>query len=56
MLVVHLDGQVDDLQYWRIVVPDNIELQNKILNECHVVPYTAHPGVQHTLNKMRQIF
>ena len=26
----------------------------KDLNECYTVPYSAHPGVQRTLNKLRQ--
>ena len=53
LLVIHIDKQAEDVQYWRVVVPNNEEIKRKILNECHTVPYSAHPGVQRTLNKLR---
>ena len=38
MLVVHLDRQLEYVQYWQIVSPDSLEIQNKILNEYHAIP------------------
>ena len=56
LLVLHIDNQAEDAQYWRVAVPHNKEIKRKILNECHIVPYSAHPGVQRSLNKVRQKF
>ena len=56
LLLVHIDNQAEDVQYWRVAVPHNKEIKRKILNECHTFPYSAHPGVQRSLNKLRQKF
>ena len=56
LLCVHQEDQSEDVDYWRIVVPDDIEVKNKILSECHSVPYIAHPGVQRTLFRIRKVF
>ena len=55
-LVVYIGNQAEDVQYWRMALPNNEEIKRKILNECHTVPYSARPGVQRTLNKLRQKF
>ena len=31
--------------YWRIVVPDNLAVKKRLLQEIHSVPYSGHPGV-----------
>ena len=54
LLVVHIDRQPEDAQFWHVVVPNDGEIKWKILNECHTVLYSAHPDVQRTLNKLRQ--
>ena len=56
LLVVHIDNQAEGMQYWRVAVPNNEEIKQKILNECHTVPYSAHFGVQCKLTKLRQKF
>ena len=56
LIVVHLQNQLDSVNYWRVVVPELSDIKNKILTECHPVPYSAHPGVQRTLNNVRQSF
>ena len=43
-------------QYWKLVVPNNIEVKKKLLKELHSVPYAGHPGVQRTLIKIREAF
>ena len=55
LLVVHLQKQLDTANCWRVIVPESLDIKNEILTECHAVPYSAHPGVQRTLNnKVRQ--
>ena len=53
---MHLHNQLDTVQYLRVVVPESLEIKNKILTEYHPVPYSAHAGIQWTLNKVRQCF
>ena len=55
-LVVHVIGQPDDAQYWRMVVPDDLDVKALLVSELHVVPYAAHPGVQRTIGKVRRYF
>ena len=55
-LVVHVTGQPDDAQYWRMVVPDDLDVKALLVSELHVVPYAAHPGVQRTIGKVRRYF
>ena len=56
LLLLHINNQAEDVQFWRVAVPNNKEIKRKILNECHTFPYSAHPGVQRSLNKLRQKF
>ena len=55
-LVVHVTGQPEDSQYWRMVVPDDLEVKSLLVSELHSVPYAAHPGVQRTIDKVRRYF
>ena len=55
-LVVHVIGQPDDLQYWPMVVPDDLEVKSQLVSELHSVPYAAHPGVQRTIGQVRRYF
>ena len=45
VLMVHLDRQASDVQYWKGVVPD-IEIKIKIVKEFKVVPYSPHTGIR----------
>lgn len=56
LLVLQVDGQSEDVQFGRILVPNDDNIERKLLSECHVVPYSAHHGVQRTLNKLRENF
>ena len=51
MLLKHSDTQQEDVQFWIIVITYTLEIENKILKECHAVACSVHPGVQRTLNK-----
>ena len=54
LLIIHVAGQPEeDVQYWRVVVPDDLAVKSLLVSELHSVPYAAHPGVQHTLGKVR---
>ena len=55
-LVIHQDKQNEDVQYWRVIVPDNFESRNLIISELHCIPFSAHPGVHRTLAKVQQYF
>ena len=56
MLVIHKDGQDPDLDYWRTVIPDSTPVKNFVVTELHAVPYSIHPGMQRTLQKVRRHF
>ena len=45
-----------DVQYWRVVVPDDLDVKSLLVSELHFVPYSAHPGVQRTIGKVRRYF
>ena len=49
LLMIHVTGQPEDVQYWRVVVPDDLAVKSLLVSELHSVPYSAHPGVQRTL-------
>ena len=56
LLMIHVTGQPDDVQYWRVVVPDDLDVKSLLVSELHSVPYSAHPGVQRTIWKVRRYF
>ena len=56
MLVIHRDDQDTDLDYWRMIIPDSTSVKNFVVTEMHAVPYSIHPGVQRTLQKVRRHF
>ena len=56
LLVVHDQNQDADLDFWRIIVPDNPEIREHIVRELHSTPYSAHPGIQRTISRVRQSF
>ena len=56
LLVVHDQNQDADLDFWRIVVPDKQEIKGHILQEMHSTPYSAHPGIQRTIARVRKSF
>ena len=56
LLIIHVTGQPEDVQYWRVVVPDDLEVKSLLVSELHPVPYAVHPGVQQTIGKVRHYF
>ena len=55
LLMIHVTGQPDDVQYWRVVVPDDLDVKSLLVSELHSVPYAAHPGVQRTIGKVQSL-
>ena len=39
-----------------MVVPDDLDVKSLLVSELHAVPYSAHPGVQRTIDKVRCYF
>ena len=56
LLFVHDQKQDVDIDFWRIVVPDNDEIKTQVVRELHNTPYSAHPGTQRTIARVRRSF
>ena len=56
LLMIHVTGQPEEVQYWRVVVLDDLEVKSLVVSEFQYVPYSAHPGVQRTICKVRRYF
>ena len=56
LLVVHDRKQDVSLDFWRIVVPEDKEIKEHIIEELHSTPYSAHPGIQRTIGRVRKSF
>ena len=56
MLVVHQEEQNTDFDFWRAIIPDEVAVKIFILTELHSIPYSLHPGIQRTLQKVKKHF
>ena len=56
LLMVHDQKQDVSLDFWRIVVPDDEGIKGRIVEELHSIPYSAHPGIQRTIGRVRKSF
>ena len=56
LLVIHDQKQDVSLDFWRIVVPDQKGIKERIVEEMHSTPYRAHPGIQRTIGWVRESF
>ena len=45
LLMVHDRKQNENLGFWRIVVPEDTVVKERIIQELHSTPYSAHPGI-----------
>ena len=54
--MVHDQKQDVSLDFWRIVVPDDEGIKRSIVEELHSTPYSAHPGIQRTIGRVRKSF
>ena len=56
ILYVNDQNQDAHLDFWRIVVPDNEQMQSQVVQEYHCTPYSAHPGIQRTITRVKRSF
>ena len=56
LLMIHVTRQLEDMQYWRVVVPNDLDVKSLLISELHSVPYAMHPRVQRTIRKVRHYF
>ena len=56
MLVVHQKERNTDFDFWRAIIPDEVTVKIFILTELHSIPYSLHPGIQCTLQKVKKHF
>ena len=56
LLMVHDQKQDVSLDFWRIVVPEDKGIKERIVEELHSTPYSAHPGIQRTIGRVRKSF
>ena len=54
LLMIHITGQLEDVQCWRVVVSDDLDVKSLLVTKFHNVPYSAHPRVQRTIGKVRR--
>ena len=56
ILLIHQTGQDVGIDYWQVVVPNDKTTRDQIIQELHSIPYSAHPGIQRTVGKVRKSF
>ena len=52
-LEIHDREGPDGVNRWRLVIPDILEVKQRIVEEVHSVPYSGHVGHQKTLKKIQ---
>ena len=56
ILCVHDQNQDANLDFWRIVVPEDKGIKELIVEELHCTPYSVHPEIQRTSGRVRKSF
>ena len=56
LLRIHVTGQLEEVQYWRVVVSDDLDVKSLLVSELYGVPYSVHLGVQRRIGKVRRYF
>ena len=56
LLMIHVTGQPEDVQYWRVAILDDLEVKSLLVSALHSVQYSAHLRVQRTISKVRCYF
>ena len=39
-----------------MIIPDDNAVKNFVITELHDIPYSLHPGIQRTIQKVRRHF
>ena len=42
--MIHVTGQPEDVQYWRVVVPDDLDVKSLLVSELHSCTIFSAPG------------
>ena len=50
--LLEFQDQEEEHQTWRIVVPNDLTIKGRIMEESHSVPYAGHLGYQKTLKQI----
>ena len=53
---MHQKNQNEELDFWRMIIPDDNAVKNFVITELHDIPYSLHPGIQRTVQKVRRHF
>ena len=56
ILYIHDQSQDSDLDFWRMIVPENEVGKTQVVQELHCTPYSAHPGIQRTVARVKRSF
>ena len=56
ILYVHDQSQDSNLDFWRIIVPENEVVKTQVVQELPCTPYSAHPGIQRTVARVKRYF
>ena len=56
LLFVYDQNQDVGLDFWRIMVPDKLDIKEQIVQELDSMPYSAHPGIHRIIAKVRRSF
>ena len=56
LLMVHDQKQDANLDFWRIFVPEDKGIKERIVEELHSTPYSAHLGIQWTIGSVKKSF
>ena len=56
MLVVHQKKQNEELDFWRMIIPDDNAVKNFMITELHNISYSLHLGIQWTVQKVSTTF
>ena len=56
LLFVHDQNQDVDIDFWSLIAPDNEEIKTQMVRELHSTPYSAHPGIERTITRVRRSF
>ena len=43
LLMIHVTGQPDDVQYWRAVIPDDVDVKSLLVSELHSCTIRSTP-------------
>lgn len=55
-LVIHEDNTNEEIDYWKVVLPDDVEIKTVFIRKLHCILISAHPRVNRMAAKVRKHF